>query len=155
MGIFQQLGDLFLQAIPTVVIVFIFYLFLRWAFFGPIQKAMAERSARIEGARKEAAEVEAAAKKELDDYNEALKKARGEIYAEQEQARQAVLEERARLLKAIRSRAQEEVDAAKKKVAVEFATSRAELEPGSSLLGKEIAEKILAGPSSSQGGARA
>ena len=155
MGIFQQLGDLFLQAIPTVVIVFIFYLFLRWAFFGPIQKAMAERSARIEGARKEAAEVEAAAKKELNDYNEALKKARGEIYAEQEQARQAVLEERARLLKAIRSRAQEEVDAAKKKVAVEFATSRAELEPGSSLWGKEIAEKILAGPSSSQGGARA
>jgi len=155
MGIFQQLGDLFLQAIPTVVIVFIFYLFLRWAFFGPIQKAMAERSARIEGARKEAAEVEAAAKKELDDYNEALKKACGEIYAEQEQARQAVLEERAKLLKAIRSRAQEEVDAAKKKVAVEFATSRAELEPGSSLMGKEIAEKILAGPSSSQGGARA
>jgi len=99
--------------------------------------------------------VEAAAKKELDDYNEALKKACGEIYAEQEQARQAVLEERAKLLKAIRSRAQEEVDAAKKKVAVEFATSRAELEPGSSLMGKEIAEKILAGPSSSQGGARA
>ena len=155
MGIFQQLGDLFLQAIPTVVIVFLFYLFMRWAFFGPIQKAMAERSARIEGARKEAAEVEAAAKKELDDYNEALKKARGEIYAEQEQARQAVLDERAKLLKAIRSRSQEEVDAAKKKVAMEFAASRAQLEPGSSSLGKEIAEKILAGPSSPRGGARA
>jgi F0F1-type ATP synthase membrane subunit b/b' len=155
MGIFQQLGDLFLQAIPTVVIVFLFYLFMRWAFFGPIQKAMAERSARIEGARKEAAEVEAAAKKELDDYNEALKKARGEIYAEQEQARQAVLDERAKLLKAIRSRSQEEVDAAKKKVAVEFAASRAQLEPGSASLGKEIAEKILAGPSSPRGGARA
>jgi F0F1-type ATP synthase membrane subunit b/b' len=154
MGIFQQLGDLFLQAIPTVVIVFLFYLFMRWAFFGPIQKAMGERSARIEGARKDAAEVEAAAKKELDDYNEALKKARGEIYAEQEQARQAVLDERAKLLKAIRSRSQEEVDAAKKKVAVEFAASRAQLEPGSSLLGKEIAEKILAGPSSPRGGAR-
>jgi F0F1-type ATP synthase membrane subunit b/b' len=154
MGIFQQLGDLFLQAIPTVVIVFLFYLFMRWAFFGPIQKAMAERSARIEGARKEAAEVEAAAKKELDDYNEALKKARGEIYAEQEQARQAVLDERAKLLKTIRSRSQEEVDAAKKKVAVEFAASRAQLEPGSSSLGKEIAEKILAGPSSPRGGAR-
>jgi F-type H+-transporting ATPase subunit b len=154
MEILQQLENLFLQAAPTVVIVFVFYLFLRWAFFGPIQKAMAERSARIEGARKEAAEVEAAAKKELDDYNEALKKARGEIYAEQELARQGVLEERARLLKAIRSRAQEEVDGAKKKIAAEFAKSRTELEPGSSLLGKEIARKILAGPSSSQGGAR-
>jgi F0F1-type ATP synthase membrane subunit b/b' len=154
MDILQQLGELFLQAAPTVVIVFLFYLFLRWAFFGPIQKAMAERSARIEGARKEAAEVEAAAKKELDDYHEALKKARGEIYAEQELARQGVLEERARLLKAIRSRAQEEVDAAKKKIAAEFEKSRAELEPGSSQLGKAIAQKILAGPSSPRAGAR-
>jgi F0F1-type ATP synthase membrane subunit b/b' len=154
MNISQQLGELFLQAVPTVVIVFLFYLFLRWAFFGPIQKAMTERTARIEGARKEAAEVEAAAKKELDDYNEALKKARGEIYAEQELARQAVLEERAKLLRAIRSRAQEEVDKAKKRIAAEFAASRGELEPGTSQLGKEIAQKILAGPSSPHTGAR-
>ena len=94
MDIFQQLGELFLEAVPTVIIVFLFYLFMRWAFFGPIQKAMAERSARIEGARAEAARVEAEARQELDAYNEALKKARAEIYAEQEAARQAVLEDR-------------------------------------------------------------
>src|SRR5271167_4021128 len=109
MEILRQLGDLFLQAVPTVIIVFLFYLFMRWAFFGPIQKAMAERSARIEGARAEAAKVEAEARQELDAYHEALKKARGEIYAEQEAARQVVLEDRAKLLKAMRSRAMEEV----------------------------------------------
>ncbi len=80
MDIFQQLGELFLEAVPTVIIVFLFYLFMRWAFFGPIQKAMAERSALIEGARAEAAKVEAEARQELDAYNEALKKARAEIY---------------------------------------------------------------------------
>src|SRR6266481_1782567 len=82
MEILHQLGELFLEAVPTVIIVFLFYLFMRWAFFGPIQKAMAERSARIEGARAEAAKVEAEARQELDAYNEALKKARAQICAE-------------------------------------------------------------------------
>ena len=44
MEILHQLGELFLEAVPTVVIVFLFYFFLRWAFFAPIQKAMAERT---------------------------------------------------------------------------------------------------------------
>src|SRR5208282_1787087 len=153
MDILQKLGDLFLQAVPTVVIVFLFYLFLRWAFFAPIQKAMAERSARIEGARAEAAKVEAEAKQELDAYNEALKKARGEIYVQQEAARQAVLDERARLLKAMRARALEEVAAAKMKTAAESAAARAEVERQAPALGAEIARAILEKPSPLRGGA--
>jgi F-type H+-transporting ATPase subunit b len=143
MDILQKLGDLFLQAVPTVVIVFLFYLFLRWAFFAPIQKAMAERAAKIEGARAEAAKLEAEAKQELDSYNEALRKARGQIYVEQEQVRQAVLDERARLLKAMRARAQEEVDAAKKKLASDVAAARTELERQAPALAAEIARAIL------------
>src|SRR5271167_2147384 len=135
MEILRQLGDLFLQAVPTVVIVFLFYLFMRWAFFAPIQKAMAERSARMEGARAEAAKVEAEARHELEAYHEALKKARGEIYAQQETERQAVLDERAKLLKAMRARALEEVAAAKKKTTAEFAAARAEVERQAAALG--------------------
>jgi len=153
MDIFQQLGELFLEAVPTVIIVFLFYLFMRWAFFGPIQKAMAERSARIEGARAEAAKVEAEAGQELDAYNEALKKARGEIYAEQEAARQAVLEDRAKLLKAMRSRAMEEVAAAKKKIAAELRAARVELERQVPELAGQIARAILENPSPLRGGA--
>jgi len=147
MDIFQQLGELFLEAVPTVIIVFLFYLFMRWAFFGPIQKAMAERSARIEGARAEAAKVEAEAKQELDAYNEALKKARAQIYAEQEAARQAVLEDRAKLLKAMRSRAMEEVAAAKKKIAAELEAARLDLERQAPELAGQIARAILENPS--------
>jgi F-type H+-transporting ATPase subunit b len=153
MEILQQLGELFLEALPTVIIVFLFYLFMRWAFFGPIQKAMAERSARIEGARAEAAKVEAEARQELDAYNEALKKARAEIYAEQEAARQAVLEDRAKLLKARRSRAIEEVAAAKKKIAAEFEAARADLERQAPELAGQIARAILENPSPLHGGA--
>jgi F-type H+-transporting ATPase subunit b len=153
MEILQQLGELFLEALPTVIVLFLFYLFMRWAFFGPIQKAMAERSARIEGARAEAAKVEAEARQELDAYNEALKKARAEIYAEQEAARQAVLEDRAKLLKAMRSRAIEEVAAAKKKLAAEFEAARAELERQAPELAGQIARAILENPSPLRGGA--
>jgi len=153
MDILQQLGGLFLEAVPTVIIVFLFYLFMRWAFFAPIQKAMAERSARIEGARAEAAKVEAEAKHELDTYNEAMRKARGEIYAQQEAARQAVLDERTKLLKALRARALEEVAAAKKSIAEEFAAARAQVEREAPALGGEIARTILEKPSSLRGGA--
>jgi F0F1-type ATP synthase membrane subunit b/b' len=153
MEILKQLGELFLEAVPTVIIVFLFYLFMRWAFFRPIQKAMAERSAKIEGARAEAARVEAEAKQELDAYNEALKKARTEIYLEQESARQAVLDDRAKLLKAMRARAMEEVAAAKKRLAAEFEIARADLERQAPELAGQIARAILENPSPLRGGA--
>jgi F-type H+-transporting ATPase subunit b len=153
MEILQQLGELFLEAVPTVVIVFLFYLFMRGAFFGPIQKAMDERRARIEGARAEAARIEAEARQELDAYNESLKKARAQIYAEQEVARQAILDERAKLLKAIRSRSLDDVAAAKKKIAAELAAARTDVERQAPALAAEIARTILERPSPLRGGA--
>ncbi|MGD0402707.1 MAG: ATP synthase F0 subunit B [Candidatus Acidiferrales bacterium] len=153
MEILHQLGDLFLQAVPSVVIVFLFYLFMRWAFFTPIQKAMSERDAKIEGARVEAAAVEADAAKDLQAYNEALKKARGEIYAEQEAARQVALDERAKLLKVMRSRAVEEVTAAKKKISEELVVASKEVEGQTDILAREITQLILENPSPMQGGA--
>jgi F0F1-type ATP synthase membrane subunit b/b' len=154
MEILHQLAELFLQAVPTVVIVFLFYLFLRWAFFTPIQKAMAERDAKIEGARREAAALEAEAGKELQDYNDRLRKVRGQLYAEQEAARQVVLDERARLLKAMRSRAFEEVEEAKKKIAAEQVSARHEVESQTDLLAAEIVRVILENPSPMQGAVR-
>jgi F-type H+-transporting ATPase subunit b len=152
MEILHQLGQLFLGAVPTIILVLIFYFFLRWAFFTPILKAMAEREARIAGARTEAAAVEAEAKQEMDAYGEALRKARAEIYAEQEAARQAALEERAQLLKAMRARTQEDVEAAKKRIATDMTAARAEIEAQTPVLANEIARAVLSKPSSLRGG---
>ena len=153
MEILHQLGQLFLGAVPTILIVLIFYFFMRWAFFTPIQKVMAEREARIAGARTEGAAVEAEAKQEMDAYSDALRKARAQIYGEQEAARQAALDERAQLLKAMRARTQEDVEAAKKKIEADFAVARAEIQSQTPALASEIARTILAGPSSLRGGA--
>jgi F0F1-type ATP synthase membrane subunit b/b' len=154
MEILHQLGELFLEAVPTVIVVLFFYAFLRWAFFTPIQKAMTERTARIEGARAEAAAVEAEAKSELDAYNDAMKKARAKIYGEQEASREAVLDERARLLQAMRNRVQEEVVAAKKRIAGEAAGARAQIEQQAPELAAEIARMVLEGPATAGGGGR-
>ena len=151
MEILRQLGNLFLQAVPTVIIVFIFYLFMRWAFFTPIQKAMAEREAKIDGARKDAASVQAAANRDLQNYDEALRKARAEIYAEQEQARQAILQERSKNLKAMRSLAQKEVAEGKKKIDAEMAAARKEIEASAPAMAAEIARSVLEKPLSLQG----
>jgi F0F1-type ATP synthase membrane subunit b/b' len=151
MEILRQLGNLFLQAVPTVIVVFLFYLFMHWAFFTPIQKAMAEREAKIEGARKDAAAVQDAANQELQNYNEALKKARAEIYAEQELARQAILQERAKNLKAMRSLAQKEVAEGKKKIDIEMAVARKEIEASAPAMAGEITRSILEKPLSLQG----
>lgn len=147
MDILHQLGGLFLQAVPTVVIVFLFYLFMRWAFFKPIEKAMNERAARIEGARAEAAQFEQEAKQELDTYNQRRNEALRQIFIEQEQARDAALAERARLLKAMRARTQDEVATAKKRIAAEFESARNELEAQVPQLAAQIARSIIDRPS--------
>jgi F-type H+-transporting ATPase subunit b len=153
MEIVHQLAALFLQALPTAIVVVLFYFFLRWAFFQPIQNAMAERSKRIDGARAEAAEIERAAQRDLDSHNQGLKNARAEIYAEQEQARQAALVERAKLLKALRDRVRDEVAATKKGIENELAAARAEVESQAPALAQEIARMILKKPSPSREGA--
>jgi len=152
MDILYSLRDLFVGSIPTIVIVLLFYFFLRWAFFTPITKAMAERDARMEGARKEAAAVEAEAKREMDAYHEALRKARAEIYAEQEASRHQALESRAKLLKTMRARAQEEVAEAKKRIDAELAAARAQVERDAPVLAAEIVRTILERPSAPQRG---
>jgi len=154
MEILHQLGDLFLQAVPTVIIVFLFYLFMRWAFFAPIQKAMAERDEKIEGARREVAAVQAAARADLERYNETLRKARQQIYAEQEAERQAILEESAKNLKAMRSLAQKEVAEAKKKMEAELVAARVEVERQAPELAGEIIRSILESSTPPRGGAR-
>lgn len=158
MEILKQLGELFIEAVPTIIIVFLFYLFLRWAFFGPITRVMAERAARTEGARREAEEAKAAAGEKVRAYEEALKKARGAVYAEQDARRRVILDERAAMIRDARKTATERVASAKDRIAAESAATRAQLEAGTPALAGEIVEAVFARrprPGGSvQGGAR-
>ncbi|HYL09516.1 MAG TPA: hypothetical protein VEU31_02160 [Candidatus Acidoferrales bacterium] len=143
MEIVHQLGELFLQAVPTVLIVFLFYLFLRANFFKPFERVMAERRERTIGAQRAAEASQAAAAEKVRAYQEALKKARSGIYAQQETARQKMLEERTARIRESRERASGEVRAAKERISRELTSARADLEMTSAQLGGEIARAIL------------
>jgi F-type H+-transporting ATPase subunit b len=139
----HQLSGLFLAAVPTAVIVFLFYLFLKWSFFGPITRVMAERKARTAGARKDAETLRATAQEKQRTRQEALRKARGEILGEQETARRAALDERSGAIQQARSRANEEIQSAKMRISAEIEAARAELEATGNELAEEIVRAIL------------
>jgi F-type H+-transporting ATPase subunit b len=135
-AIVHQLGELFLQAVPTVLIILLFYIILRAVFFKPLLAVMAERDARTVGAQKAAEEAQAAAAEKIKQYQNALRQARGQVYAEQEAARK----------KDARIKAAAEVRAAKARVAAELAAARRELEASVAQLSAEIARRILQAP---------
>jgi F-type H+-transporting ATPase subunit b len=141
--ILHQLGELFLQAVPTVLIVLVFFVVMRALFFRPLLKVMAERDARTAGARKAAEQAQAAASEKVKQYQEALKQARAKVYAEQEAARKTLLEERANLLKTSRGKASAEVAAAKERLGKEFEAARRDMETAAGPLSEEIARRIL------------
>ena len=145
-GIGHQLGDLFLQAVPTVLIILLFYMMLRALFFGPLLKVMAEREARSVGAQKAAVEAQAAAAEKIRQYQEALKQARAQVYGEQEAARKKLMDERNAVVKAARAKASAGVDAAKARIATEQSAARREVEATVGQLASEIANKILQVP---------
>ena len=148
MAIVHQLGELFLGAVPTVLLILIFYFILKSLFFEPLLAVMAERDARSIGAQKAAEAAQLAAAEKLKQYQDALKQARAQIYAEQEAARKKVLDERANLLKDARAKSATEVANAKEHVAAELLAARGDMEAAIPQLAAEIASRILETPAS-------
>ncbi|HUI75437.1 MAG TPA: ATP synthase F0 subunit B [Candidatus Acidoferrum sp.] len=150
-SIVHQLGELFLGATPTALLVLIFYFIFRTIFFKPLLAVMAEREARTAGAQKEAEAAQAAAAEKVQKYQDALKDARARVYAEQEAARKVVLDERAALLKDARAKAAGEVDTAKTRIEADLAAARRQIETAVGQLASEIVRRVLqpkSGPSS-------
>jgi F0F1-type ATP synthase membrane subunit b/b' len=144
--IVTQLGELFLQAVPTVLIILLFYFILRAIFFKPLLAVMAERDARTVGAQQASEAAQIAAADKVKKYQDALRQARGQVYAEQEAARKKLLDERAAQIKEARTRAAGEVNAAKARVTAELAAARRDVESTVAQLSAEIAQRILQTP---------
>ena len=142
----HQIGELFLRAVPVIVIVLLFFVIMRSIFFQPLLKVMAERQARTLGAQKAAEEAKAAAIEKERQYEEALKQARARVYAEQEADRKKLMDERAAILKDARAKADAEVNTAKERVAGEFAGAKKEIETTAAQLAAEIARRVLQAP---------
>src|SRR5271165_11033 len=103
--IFNQLTDLVLGAVPTMVILVFLYVFLRIVFFGPLEKMLKERHDATEGRQKEAAKSIAAAESKAAEYSTAFERARAEALRVREAARQDALQARAALVAKTRTTA--------------------------------------------------
>jgi F-type H+-transporting ATPase subunit b len=153
----HQIGELFLRAVPVALIVIAFYFILRSLFFQPILAVMAEREARTLGAQKSAEAAQAAAAEKVKQYEEALRQAKARVYTEQEVERKKLLDERAAILKDVRSKTSAEVGRAKERVAGELEAAKQEIEASATQLAGEIVRKLLqisTGPGSPGGEAR-
>jgi F-type H+-transporting ATPase subunit b len=144
----HQIGELFLRAVPVALIVLIFYFVLRFLFFKPLLKVMAEREARTIGAKKAAEAAQAAAAEKIKQYQEALRQAHAKVYAEQEAERKKILDEREALLKQARAKAASEVATAKERIAAEAVAAKKDLEAAITQIAGEIAKRVLQAPPS-------
>jgi len=148
MAIVHQLGELFLGAVPTVLLILIFYFLMKALFFKPLLAVMAERDDRSIGAQKAAEAAQAAAAEKLKQYQDVLNRERAKLYAAQEAARKKLLDERAALLKDARTKSAEAVAAGKQRIAGEVLAARRDVETSIPQLASEIASRILQSPAS-------
>jgi F-type H+-transporting ATPase subunit b len=143
--ILREIWNLILASLPTTIIVFLFFLFARAVFFGPMTRILNERAARTEGARSEAARLESQAQEKLGMYHRALDKIRAEIYSEQDAARRTALDERAAFLRENRARAAERVRQAKEGLDSDLAAQRGQIELEGHSLAEEAVRIVLSG----------
>ena len=92
--ILKQLGQLFLQSVPTVIFVFLLLVILDWLFFRPLTRILKAREDATVGALARAREQVEAAGDKAREYEAAFQSARQEVYRQREAERKAALRER-------------------------------------------------------------
>src|SRR5258706_7806576 len=91
----QQLGELLLGAIPTVVLLLVLFGTYRVLVAGPLERVLQERYSRTEGALEQAKRDIAASEARTAEYEQRIREARTAIFTAMERRRQQALEARA------------------------------------------------------------
>ncbi len=140
---FKALGGLFVNAIPTVILVILLHFFLKVVLFGPLKKVMKQREALTEGTRKAAEESLAAAERKTAEYETKVREARAEVYREQELTRQRWMSDQAAQVAQAKATAEATVQEARANLAAEADEARRSLLETSNTLADQIATSIL------------
>lgn len=139
----RQLGQLFLDAVPTVIIFVLLHIYLRHTLYHPLKRTLAARRERTEGQFEIARRTIARAEERLSEYEHQLRQARGEMYRIIESRRKAALEERNRLLAAARASADQARQDAEARLAAEMATAKRQLEQSAQEMARVITGAVL------------
>lgn len=139
----RALGGLILQAVPTFIIVWVLYTYLRYVYFRPMERVLDERYKATEGARRLAQESLEKATRKAAEYDAAIRVARAEIYREQEASRQQMRQEQAQAAAEARQRAAAMVQQATGQIEAELAAARSTLQSEAGSLADRIASRVL------------
>jgi F-type H+-transporting ATPase subunit b len=139
----NALGGILLKAIPTVCLLIIVHFYLKWMFFRPVREMLEKRREVTEGARESAAVALKQANEKAGALEAALRKARDEIYQEQEETRRRWIVEQASRLDEARHQSREVIHQAKQELEVEAATARRTLAATADGLAEEIVGSLL------------
>jgi F-type H+-transporting ATPase subunit b len=139
----QQLGELLLGAVPTVILLALLYALYTAIVHKPLQRVLAERRSKTEGAVEKSRADIAAAEARTAEYEQKLREARAVVFRAQEARRQAALQARTKALNEARNKAQAQVQAAKKDIENDRASAELGLPAEVAALAQEIARRIL------------
>jgi len=139
----HQLGELLLGAVPTVILVALLYALYSAIVHKPLQRVLAERRSKTEGAVEKSRADIAAAEARTSEYEQRLREARAAVFRAQEARRQAALDARSGAVNEARSKAQVQVQAAKKDIEADRVTAETGLQKEASALAAEIVRRVL------------
>jgi F-type H+-transporting ATPase subunit b len=150
----RQLGGLLIGSIPTIILFLILYGAYRTLVHAPLERILAERRARTEGALEKARADIAAAEARTAEYEQSLRQARASIFKAQEARRQQALQTRAAAIAEARAKADMHVKQAKAALAQDVAASKGSLQAEAERMASEIIATLLrqAGAAPSVGG---
>jgi len=139
----QQLGELLLGAVPTVILLALLYALYTTIVHKPLRSVLEERRSKTEGAVEKSRADIAAAEARTTEYEQKLREARAAVFRAQEARRQAVLQARTNALNEARSKAQAQVQAAKKDIENDRAAAEMGLPADAAALAQEIVRRVL------------
>jgi F-type H+-transporting ATPase subunit b len=141
----HALGQILLNAVPTVILLLVLYLYAKFMFFKPMAKVLRQRYEATEGSRKMAEEALERARARTAEYEVALRAARSEVYQSQEELHRQLQERETAQLTAARQAADAAVQEARAQLARDVEQAKAALSRESDALAAQITESILRG----------
>jgi F-type H+-transporting ATPase subunit b len=142
---FHALGQILLNAVPTVILLLVLYLYAKYMFFKPMEKVLRQRYEATEGSRKMAEEALERAAARTAEYEAALRAARSEVYQSQEVLHRQLQESETAQLTVARQAAAAAVEEARAQLARDVKQATAALGRESDALADRITESILRG----------
>jgi len=139
----NDLGGIVLTGLPTFFLVIVLSICVKYLYLNPLEKVLAERFRLTEGARKAAEDSLKNADTKIAEYQEALNRARTEIYLEQAAYLQKVHAEQQEVARTARLESDARVAEIKLSIAKEAEAARESLDAQSEALAAQIADAIL------------